>query len=34
VQKHLHDVRAVSVKMLFKIHNGTIPILPFRLIIL
>ena len=34
VQEHLDDVRAVSVKVLLEVHNGAVPIVPFRLIIL
>src|ERR1035437_8396311 len=34
MQEPLDDARAVSVKVLLEVHNGTISIVPFRFIIL
>ena len=34
VQEHLDDARGVSVKVLLEVHNRTIPIVPFRLVVL
>jgi len=34
VQEYLDDARVVSIEVPFEVHDGAIPILPFRLVVL